>query len=51
MSSARGLGPTAADARGDATWTWTIGSRTGAGIARVTVTCDAGVARSTFVVT
>ena len=49
-STARGLGPTAADTRGDATWTWTIGSRTGAGIARVTVTCGAGVARSTFVV-
>ena len=49
-STAGGLGTTPTDARGDATWTWKIGSRTGDGIARVTVTCGAGVARATFVV-
>ena len=49
-STARGLGTTPADARGDATWTWKIGSRTGAGTTRVTVTCGAGAAHATFVV-
>lgn len=50
-STAEGLGTTRADARGDASWTWRIGSRTGAGTAQATVTCGAGVAHGTFVVT
>jgi hypothetical protein len=50
QSTAGGLGTTSADASGDATWTWQVGSRTGAGTAQVTVTCSAGVAHGSFVV-
>ncbi len=49
-STASGLGSTSTNARGAATWTWWIGSRTGAGTAHVTVTCGASVAQGTFVV-
>ena len=49
-STADGLGSTSADARGQATWTWRIGSRTDAGTAHVTVTCGGGVAQGTFVI-
>jgi hypothetical protein len=50
-STANGLGTTPVDARGDATWTWRIGSRTGAGTAQATVTCGVGAAHGTFAVT
>ena len=50
QSTADGLGTVAADARGEATWTWRIGSRTDAGTARFTVTCRGGVAHGTFVI-
>jgi len=51
QSTEGGLGATSADATGHATWNWQIGSRTGAGTAQVTVTCNAGVAHGTFVIT
>jgi hypothetical protein len=50
QSTEGGLGTTSTDARGDATWTWQVGSRTGAGTANVTVTCRSGVAHGTFVI-
>ena len=51
QSTATGLGTTSADAAGRAMWTWHIGTRTAAGLAHVTVTCSAGTAHGTFVVT
>jgi hypothetical protein len=50
-STESGLGATAANASGDATWTWLIGSTTGAGTAHVSVTCSAGSATGTFTIT
>ena len=50
-STAKGLGVTSTDVHGDATWSWRIGSDTGAGVAHVTVTCEDGVAQSSFIVT
>ncbi len=49
-STAGGLGSTTTNARGEATWTWRIASTTGAGAASATVTCRAGSARTTFVI-
>lgn len=51
QSTSSGLGTTTTDGTGHATWVWQIGSRAGAGTAQVTVTCNAGVARGTFVIT
>lgn len=51
QSTATGLGSTTADAAGDATWTWLIGSNTGAGTARAAVTCGAGSADAAFSIT
>lgn len=45
------LGATTANASGDATWTWQIGPTTGAGTGHVSVTCSAGVAYGTFIIT
>jgi hypothetical protein len=50
-STESGLGATAANASGDATWTWLIGSTTGAGTAQVSVSCSAGSAAGTFRIT
>jgi len=50
MSESKGLGTTITDTHGNATWTWEVGTRTGAGTANVTVSCGAGVAYGTFVV-
>jgi hypothetical protein len=50
-STESGLGATAANASGDATWTWLIGSTTGAGTAQVSVRCRAGSAAGTFTIT
>jgi hypothetical protein len=54
-SSASGLGPATADAVGDVSWTWRVGSRTTAGTWPITVTCAAGgqsaAARTTITVT
>jgi hypothetical protein len=50
-STESGLGATVANASGDATWTWLIGSTTGAGTAHVSVTCSAGSATGTFTIT
>ena len=50
-STESGLGATAANASGDATWTWLIGSTTGAGTAQVSVICSAGSAAGTFMIT
>jgi len=50
-STESGLGATAANASGDATWAWLIGSTTGAGTARVSVTCSAGTAVGNFTIT
>jgi len=50
-SASKGLGPASANAQGDVAWTWLIGTRTGAGTARATVTCSAGTATATFDVT
>jgi hypothetical protein len=46
-SSASGLGPATADAGGDVSWTWRVGSRTTAGTWPITVTCAAGGLRGT----
>jgi hypothetical protein len=51
QSTSGGLGTTSANATGLATWIWQIGTRTGAGTAQVTVSCNAGVAYGTFVIT
>ena len=51
LSTARGLGTTTANASGVATWTWLIGSTTGAGTARVSVSCGAGTVAGTFTIT
>jgi hypothetical protein len=51
ISTESGLGATAANASGDATWTWLIGSTTGAGTAHVSVTCSAGTAVGSFTIT
>ncbi len=50
-STARGLGTTTANASGVATWTWLIGSTTGAGTARVSVSCSAGTVAGSFTIT
>jgi len=50
-STASGLGVSAANARGDVTWTWMIGSTTGAGTAHVSVNCGAGSAAGAFTIT
>jgi hypothetical protein len=50
-STESGLGTTTANASGDATWTWLIGSTTGAGTAHVSVSCSAGSAAGTFTIT
>jgi len=50
-STESGLGTTTADASGNATWIWTIGPTTGAGIAHVSVVCGAGTAASSFTIT
>jgi hypothetical protein len=50
-STESGLGATAANATGDATWTWLIGSTTGAGTAHVSVICSAGSTTGTFTIT
>ena len=50
-STESGLGTTTANESGDATWTWLIGSTTGAGTAHVSVSCSAGSAAGTFTIT
>jgi hypothetical protein len=50
-STESGLGTTTANASGDVTWTWSIGSNTDAGTAHFSVTCTAGVANGTFTIT
>jgi len=50
-STESGLGATAANASGNATWTWLIGSTTAAGTAHVSVICSAGSATGTFTIT
>jgi hypothetical protein len=50
-STESGLGTTAANASGDATWTWLIGSTTGAGTAQVSASCSAGSAAGNFTIT
>ena len=51
VSTESGLGRTTADASGDATWKWLIGSTTGAGTAQVSVNCSTGSAAGTFTIT
>jgi hypothetical protein len=51
LSTEAGLGSTTANASGVATWTWLIGSTTGAGTARVSVSCGAGTVAGTFTIT
>ena len=51
LSTASGLGTTTANASGVATWTWLIGSTTGAGTARVSVSCSAGTVAGSFTIT
>jgi hypothetical protein len=50
-STESGLGSTTANASGVATWTWLIGSTTGAGTAHVSVICSAGSTTGTFTIT
>ena len=50
-STESGLGATAANASGDATWTWMIGSTTDAGTAHVSVNCSVGSVEGTFTIT
>jgi hypothetical protein len=50
-STESGLGTTTANASGDATWMWLIGSNTDAGTAQVSVSCSAGSAAGTFTIT
>jgi hypothetical protein len=50
QSTEGGLGETVANASGDATWSWEIGPTTGAGTAHVSVTCSAGVAIGSFII-
>jgi cardiolipin synthase len=49
-SESHGLGVARANAAGNVTWTWKIGTSTGAGTARATVTCGAGRALRDFVI-
>ncbi len=41
-SQSQGLGATIADASGSVVWSWLIGTRTGAGVAHLSVSCEAG---------
>ena len=50
-STESGLGTTTASASGVASWTWLIGSTTGAGTAQVSVSCGAGTATGIFTIT
>jgi hypothetical protein len=50
-STESGLGATTANASGVATWTWLIGSTTGAGTAHLSVSCGAGTVAGTFTIT
>lgn len=49
-SASQGLGPKNADAGGNLTWTWRIGTNTGAGVAHARVSCGAGVVVRNFTV-
>ena len=49
-SASQGLGPKNADAGGNLTWTWRIGTNTGAGEAHARVSCGAGVVVRNFTV-
>jgi hypothetical protein len=51
QSTENGLGTTAANASGNASWSWQIGSTTGAGTARASVTCSAGAVVGNFKIT
>jgi hypothetical protein len=51
QSRSRGLGSTATDSRGDASWSWRIGTDTDPGRALTSVRCDAGTANRSFVIT
>ncbi len=51
VSEASGLGRMTTDARGDATWSWRIGTSTDPGTATVSVACPSGDARGTFTIT
>ena len=50
VSTASGLGAATADAGGVVTWTWEIGTSTGAGSANATVICGTKVALATFII-
>lgn len=47
-SESRGLGTTRADADGNATWTWEIGTSTDPGTAHARITCAAGSVQRNF---
>ncbi len=49
-SASQGLGAKNADAGGNLTWTWRIGTNTGAGMAYARVSCGAGVVVRNFTV-
>lgn len=49
-SESRGLGRSAANAQGNVTWSWKIGTSTNPGTATATVACTAGRARRTFTI-
>ncbi len=47
-SASRGLGAQRAAAGGNLTWSWRIGTNTGSGVTRATISCGAGVVARTF---
>ena len=51
VSTASGLGPASTDADGNVSWTWKVGTSTGAGTATADVACGSLSARGTFNVT
>jgi len=49
-SKAQGLGPKTADAGGDVSWSWKVGTNTTPGAWPVTITCGGESARTEVVV-
>lgn len=48
QSTSQGLGPKTADSSGAVTWSWKIGTRTGAGTATATVSCGSSTDQTQF---
>jgi hypothetical protein len=50
-SESEGLGAARTDAAGDVTWIWKIGTSTGAGTAKATISCTTGTLQRSFAIT